>query len=72
MVEFSYKNFIGLNDDIIKIRTAVFIDEQGFLHEKTPQVGLEPTAYRLTAGCSAIELLRNNSTVFNLRNCIII
>ena len=28
--------------------------------EKTPQVGLEPTAYRLTAGCSAIELLRNN------------
>lgn len=27
--------------------------------EKTPQVGLEPTAYRLTAGCSAIELLRN-------------
>ena len=29
--------------------------------EKTPQVGLEPTAYRLTAGCSAIELLRNIS-----------
>ena len=27
--------------------------------EKTPQVGLEPTTYRLTAGCSAIELLRN-------------
>ena len=27
--------------------------------KKTPQVGLEPTAYRLTAGCSAIELLRN-------------
>lgn len=26
--------------------------------EKTPQVGLEPTTYRLTAGCSAIELLR--------------
>lgn len=24
-----------------------------------PEVGLEPTAYRLTAGCSAIELLRN-------------
>ena len=24
-----------------------------------PQVGLEPTAYRLTAGCSTIELLRN-------------
>ena len=25
-----------------------------------PQVGLEPTTLRLTAGCSAIELLRNN------------
>ncbi len=24
-----------------------------------PQVGLEPTAYRLTAECSTIELLRN-------------
>ena len=33
-------------------------DKPCFLHEKTPQVGLEPTAYRLTAGCSAIELLR--------------
>lgn len=26
-----------------------------------PQVGLEPTTLRLTAGCSAIELLRNSS-----------
>ena len=26
-----------------------------------PQVGLEPTTLRLTAGCSTIELLRNNS-----------
>ena len=25
-----------------------------------PQVGLEPTTLRLTAECSAIELLRNN------------
>ena len=29
---------------------------QGFL---APQVGLEPTTLRLTAECSAIELLRN-------------
>ena len=38
------------------------------MHEKTtdfsvvltaPQVGLEPTTLRLTAECSAIELLRN-------------
>ena len=28
-----YKKFIGLNDDIIKIRTSVFIDEQGFKDE---------------------------------------
>ena len=26
-----------------------------------PQVGLEPTTLRLTAGCSAIELLRSNA-----------
>ena len=30
-----------------------------FIYEKTPQVGLEPTTYRLTAGCSAIELLKH-------------
>src|SRR5262245_22543009 len=28
--------------------------------KKAPQVGLEPTTLRLTAGCSAIELLRSN------------
>src|SRR5208337_2457537 len=28
-----------------------------------PQVGLEPTTLRLTAGCSAIELLRSGSTL---------
>jgi hypothetical protein len=27
-----------------------------------PQVGLEPTTLRLTAGCSAIELLRSDDT----------
>ena len=30
--------------------------------KKAPQVGLEPTTLRLTAGCSAIELLRSNGT----------
>ena len=45
--------------------------------EKTPQVGLEPTAYRLTAGCSAIELLRIISLIivlarFRARNLILI
>ena len=29
--------------------------------EKAPQVGLEPTTLRLTAGCSAIELLRSRA-----------
>ena len=29
------------------------------LKRMAPQVGLEPTTLRLTAGCSAIELLRN-------------
>ncbi len=31
-------------------------------NNKAPQVGLEPTTLRLTAGCSAIELLRSNGT----------
>src|SRR5690606_10152092 len=35
---------------------AVPEETQGF--ELAPQVGLEPTTYRLTADCSAIELLR--------------
>jgi hypothetical protein len=30
-----------------------------WLKEMAPQVGLEPTTLRLTAGCSAIELLRS-------------
>lgn len=33
MAEFDYQKFIGLNNDIIKIRTAVFIKEQGFKDE---------------------------------------
>ena len=28
-----------------------------------PQVGFEPTTYRLTAGCSTAELLRNDTTL---------
>jgi hypothetical protein len=32
-----------------------------------PQVGLEPTTLRLTAGCSAIELLRNIGNVREAR-----
>lgn len=33
MVNFNYKKFIGLNDDTVKIRTAVFVEEQGFQQE---------------------------------------
>ena len=35
----------------------------------TPQSGLEPETYRLTAGCSAIELLRNNARAFSGSGC---
>ena len=38
-----------------KARTSLAL----ILTKNTPQVGLEPTTYRLTAGCSTIELLRN-------------
>ena len=34
-----------------------------------PQVGLEPTTLRLTAGCSAIELLRSESTLERVLAC---
>jgi hypothetical protein len=34
-----------------------------------PQVGLEPTTLRLTAGCSAIELLRSGSTLICVLAC---
>src|SRR5207237_7520634 len=37
-------------------------DFQVLENTKAPQVGLEPTTLRLTAGCSAIELLRSNGT----------
>ena len=33
--------------------------EASFRKKMAPRVGLEPTAYRLTAGCSTIELPRN-------------
>lgn len=33
MSKINYQKFIGLNDDIIKIRTKVFINEQGFKNE---------------------------------------
>ncbi len=36
---------------------TVAIDKQSSV---APQVGFEPTTLRLTAGCSTIELLRNN------------
>ena len=32
----------------------------GYFSKMAPQVGFEPTTYRLTAGCSTAELLRNN------------
>src|SRR5208282_5033857 len=37
------------------------LETQG--QEMAPQVGLEPTTLRLTAGCSAIELLRSGGTL---------
>lgn len=31
-----------------------------------PQVGFEPTTYRLTAGCSTLELLRNTIIIIQI------
>ena len=40
----------------------------GVTKKMAPQVGLEPTTLRLTAGCSAIELLRSGQTGFSGRS----
>src|ERR1035438_10321868 len=40
-------------------RNAVALRSQWVRKEMAPQVGFEPTTLRLTAGCSAIELLRS-------------
>src|SRR5664280_2103128 len=37
----------------------ISLEASCLLHKMAPQVGLEPTTLRLTAGCSAIELLRS-------------
>ncbi len=41
-------------------------DPRKLLKKLAPEVGLEPTTLRLTAGCSAIELLRNTWQPWNL------
>lgn len=38
--------------------------------EKTPQAGLEPATLRLTVECSAIELLRIMSLVYNKKKLL--
>jgi hypothetical protein len=55
---------------------CAFNDQGAALERMAPQVGLEPTTLRLTAGCSAIELLRSvapagRRSVRQLRNHII-
>ena len=47
-----YEQRVGKNKRPLKVASAAFVI-------LAPQVGLEPTTLRLTAECSAIELLRN-------------
>ena len=53
----NYKKYIGLNDDIIKIRTEVFIEEEGFKDEfdETDKT------------CSHIVLYENNKPIATCR-----
>ncbi len=57
MENFIYKKFTGLNDDIIKIRTAVFIDEQGFKNEFD----------EIDQNCSHIVLYDNDNPIATCR-----
>lgn len=43
---------------------------QPLIIEKTPQAGLEPATLRLTVECSAIELLRIMSLVYNKKKLL--
>ena len=59
-----YESLGELDSALISYRKAYTVyKEKGGSHVKTPpksapQVGFEPTTYRLTADCSAVELLR--------------
>ena len=48
----------GTVDKDLRILSPVRLPIPPHRQKETPKVGLEPTAYRLTAGCSTIELLR--------------
>ena len=50
----------GLSESTDETRTKK-LDEGVSLGKMAPQVGFEPTTLRLTAGCSAVELLRNTA-----------
>ena len=53
----NYKKYTGLNDDIIKIRTEVFIEEQGFKDEFD----------EIDKTCSHIVLYENNKPIATCR-----
>ena len=53
---------IGLTSSLLNLDKrkgkALLLSEKGLLHSMAPADGLEPPTYRLTAGCSTIELRR--------------
>ncbi len=57
MKNLTYKKFIGLNDDILKIRTAVFVEEQGFKNEFD----------EIDKNCSHIVLYDNDNPIATCR-----
>lgn len=57
MKNFTYKKFIGLNGDIIKLRTTIFIKEQGFNNEFD----------EIDKTCSHIVLYDNNTPIATCR-----
>ena len=55
--------FLSKSVQIKKAAPAKYCDDAACLIGLAPEVGLEPTTLRLTAGCSTIELLRNKKRV---------
>ena len=55
---FSEPLVIGSKPTLYTKKALLLLHRNGWFQEKTPQAGLEPATPRLTAECSAIELLR--------------
>lgn len=60
-----HKKFIGLNDDIIKIRTSVFVDKQGFKDEfdETDKTCTHIVCMTMKSGLPLADILKREKII---------